>query len=113
MNGPFHKAKTLLFMVLCLMISGGTLIGIAAEKATGSGSGKQVDLQSAYKLYQSKCLLCHDSVADPEKPGKTRDGWFVAINVMHNFGLKISKDESARIVDLLYAIRHGLEKDPG
>ncbi len=92
----------------CLWLTGPHVDqAIAAEKAG------EFDMKEAYDLYENKCLSCHDSVADPEKPGRTRDGWFVVVNLMHKQGLKLTTDESAVIVELLYSIRRGLEKDPG
>ena len=67
----------------------------------------------AFQLYQIKCMGCHDSVADPEKPGRTRDDWHLVVNVMHGYGLDMTDAESEKIVDLLYNLRQGIEKEAG
>jgi hypothetical protein len=82
---------------------------VAGEKAKGKG----MDRMKAYKVYQQKCTGCHDSVANPEKPGRTRDDWHLVVNVMHGYGLDISMEESEMIIDLLYDLRKGLEREAG
>jgi hypothetical protein len=82
---------------------------VAGEKAKEKG----MDRVKAYKAYQQKCLGCHDSVANPEKPGRTRDDWHLVVNVMHGYGLDISMEESEMIIDLLYDLRKGLEREAG
>ena len=69
--------------------------------------------KDAYQLYQSKCLDCHVSVADPERPGKTRDSWAVVVKFMDKHYVNLSDAEADKLVDLLFALRKGLEKDPG
>lgn len=66
---------------------------------------QRVEHYKAFQLYQDKCLSCHDSVADPEKPAKTRDEWYVVINVMHEYGLDLTLEEKENITDLLYDLR--------
>lgn len=92
------------FLAIALMQSDGIA---KSDKAT---HGAQ---QAAYKLYQNKCTGCHDSVADPEKPGRTRDEWHLVVNIMHGRGMEMTEEQSDMIVDLLYALRKGMEKDPG
>jgi len=74
---------------------------------------KKVEYKKTFEIYKSKCLSCHDSVADPEKPGHTRDEWFLKVNVMHGYGLDLTDQEAAAIVDLLYELRTGTEKEAG
>jgi hypothetical protein len=74
---------------------------------------KKIDHMKAYQIYKSKCLACHDSVADPEKPGRTRDDWHMVVNVMHGYGFDLTSQEAEAITDLLYDLRKGLEKDAG
>jgi hypothetical protein len=69
--------------------------------------------QAAYALYAKKCLGCHDSVADPEKPGRTRDDWHLVVNVMHEYGMDLTTDEADMIIDLLYDLRKGMEREAG
>ena len=80
---------------------------VAAEKA----KSKKMDHMKAYQMYQQKCLGCHDSVADPELPGRTRDDWHLVVNVMHGYGMDLSLEESEIIIDLLYDLRKGLERE--
>jgi hypothetical protein len=78
-----------------------------------AGEKKMIEHQKAFGVYQQKCLSCHDSVADPEKPGRTRDDWFLVVNIMHDYGLNLTDQEAAAIVDLLYDLRQGIEKEAG
>jgi hypothetical protein len=66
-----------------------------------------------YAVYQKKCLSCHVSVADPEKPGRTRDDWLMVVEIMHDYGFDLTPHESALITDLLYDLRRGMEKEAG
>jgi hypothetical protein len=75
--------------------------------------GKNVAHKKAFALFEKKCLGCHDSVADPEKPGRTRDDWHLVVNVMHQYGLDMTADEGDMIIDLLYDLRKGMERDAG
>ena len=79
----------------------------------GMAKGKNVAHQKAFALYAKKCLGCHDSVADPEKQGRTRDDWHLVVNVMHQYGLDMTTDEGDMIVDLLYDLRKGMEREAG
>jgi len=74
---------------------------------------KKMEHQTAFKRCTKKCLGCHDSVADPEKPGRTRDDWHLVVNVMHKYGLDITADEADMIIDLLYDLRQGMEREAG
>ena len=95
--------KPVFFLSLAL----GLLLSINhSGDAMEDGSEKQrVEYYKAFQLYQNKCLSCHDSVADPEKPAKTRDEWYVVINVMHEYGLDLTLEEKEKITDLLYDLR--------
>ena len=84
--------------------------GIAMQETK---SDQKMMHEKAYSLYQSKCLGCHVSVADPEKPGRTRDDWHLAVEVMHEYGMDLTNDESEMIIDLLYDLRKGIEKEAG
>lgn len=76
-------------------------------------SKKRIEHLKAFQTYQKRCLGCHDSVADPEKPGRTRDDWHVVVNVMHGYGLQLTDEEGETITDLLFDLRKGIEKDAG
>lgn len=78
-----------------------------------AGQKKNSNQQQAYALYAKKCLGCHDSVADPEKQGRTRDDWHLVVHVMHGYGLDMSNDEAEMIIDLLYDLRRGMEREAG
>jgi len=77
------------------------------------GKKKRVEHVKSFQIYQKKCLGCHDSVADPEKPGKTRDDWNMVVNVMHKYGFDMTPKEGEAITDLLYDLRKGIEKEAG
>ncbi len=69
--------------------------------------------QEEFVVFQKHCVQCHNSVADPERPGKTRDEWYRIINLMEVHGLEISQAEADMIVDLLFNLRRGIEDTPG
>lgn len=93
----------LVFAAACILLFGGP--GIAEQGAKAQ--------QKAYAVYTQKCLGCHASVADPERPGRTRDDWHLVVHVMHDYGTDMSDQESAMIVDLLYSLRKGMEREAG
>jgi len=66
-----------------------------------------------FVTFKKHCTQCHNSVADPERPGKTRDEWYRIVNLMQSHGLDISEDEADIIVDLLFTLRRGIEDTPG
>lgn len=69
--------------------------------------------QEEFAVFQKHCVQCHNSVADPERPGKSRDEWYRIVNLMEVHGLKISQAEADMIVDLLFNLRRGIEDTPG
>jgi len=66
------------------VLTGGVLYCSSASAKT-----KKADHISAYKVYQKKCLLCHDSIADLEKPGRTKDDWRLVVEIMHGYMLEL------------------------
>lgn len=94
-------------LVMSLLISSFVVAGLCAMVTENPAQG--------YALHNQHCLGCHDSVADPEKPGFTRDTWFLILNVMHDkYGMKeLSADDKAQLVDYLYTIRKGIEREAG
>ena len=115
LNTNLFSSKRFWLLAVCLISAIGVLLVmqsnsvIAAQKSKGKG----VDLAKAYKVHQKKCLRCHVSVADPEKPGRTRDDWHLIVNVMHDYGLDLTTNQSEQIIDLLYELRRGLEREAG
>jgi hypothetical protein len=106
--------KRLILVSVCLVFAFVTAgIATSAEKSSKAAETKKVDHMKAFKVYKQKCLLCHDSVADPEKPGRTRDDWILVIKTMHGYGLGLTPKETEQVADLLYSLRRGKEKDPG
>jgi len=69
--------------------------------------------QLEFAIFNKHCTQCHNSVADPERPGKTRDQWYAIINLMESHGLNIPQEEADMIVDLLYNLRRGVEAEAG
>ena len=101
-------------------ILGAILLLSGVILATGSGIAMQETQSSkkkmhaeAYAAFQKKCLSCHVSVADPEKPGRTRDDWLMVVEIMHGYGFELTPHESELITDLLYNLRRGMEKEAG
>jgi hypothetical protein len=86
---------------------------LAGVNGEAQEAKKKVENKKAYKLHNQKCLGCHDSVADPERPGKTRDDWHLVIEVMHKRGVKLKPAESEMLIDYLYNLRKGIEKEAG
>jgi hypothetical protein len=103
------KAAAVLLSV-CVLVSG---IGIIVDSGMAKESQKRALHKEAFAMYTKKCLGCHDSIADPEKPGRTRDDWVLVVNVMHGYGLDMTIEESGMIVDLLYDLRKGMEREAG
>jgi len=81
--------------------------------SSASAKTKKADYLNAYKVYQKKCLLCHDSITDPEKPGRTKDDWRLVVEIMHGHGIGLTQQETDLIIELLYGLRKGIEKEAG
>jgi hypothetical protein len=62
-------------LVCTVFLLAGIVLAVAGEKTTTPK--KKTDHKKAFAVYKQKCLLCHDSVADPEKPGRTQDEWLL------------------------------------
>jgi hypothetical protein len=101
------------WVLVCAIFVFGVLFLIVSQNSTAQQSKKQLEYEKAYKVYTQKCLTCHVSVADPEKPGRTQDDWHLVVNVMHGYGLGLSQQESEMIIDLLYDLRKGMEREAG
>ncbi len=84
--------------------------GVAMQETKGSKKNEHI---KAFALYQAKCLGCHDSIADPEKPGRTRDDWHLVVEIMHKYGFDLTEQESEMIIELLYDLRKGMEREAG
>ena len=96
-----------------LLVFGFLILSNYSAAMQESKGGKKMMHEKAYTLYQSKCLGCHISVADPERPGRTRDDWHLVVEVMHGYGLNLTAEESDMIIDLLYDLRKGMEREAG
>ncbi len=97
------------FCICTLFLLGGICVLVNQSMA----KDKNVAHKQAFALYAKKCLGCHDSVADPEKAGRTHDDWHLVVNVMHQYGLDMTTEEAGMIVDLLYDLRKGMEREAG
>ena len=110
------KKKTRLWRIpiacICTLLILGSMC-VLVNQGLAKQSQKSMDHQKAFELYAKKCLGCHDSVADPEKPGRTRDDWHLVVNVMHGYGMEMTADEGEIIIDLLYDLRKGMEREAG
>ena len=118
MKRLFNWKNILLGLTVIAFLTGGLLVvdskGTAMQPSiTLAAAGKKIDYQKAYTVYTQKCSGCHNSVADPEKPGRTRDDWHIVVNVMHDYGLEMTNEESDMIIDLLYKLRRGMEREAG
>jgi hypothetical protein len=118
MKRLFNWRIILLGLMAAAFLAGGMLAvgseGVAMQPSlTLAKTGKKIDFQKAFTIYTQKCSGCHSSVADPEKPGRTRDEWHIVVNVMHDYGLELTTEESEMIIDLLYKLRRGMEREAG
>ena len=96
-----------------ILVSGFLMFGSHSVAMQETKSDKKMMHEKAYALYQSKCIGCHISDADPEKAGRTRDDWHLVVQVMHKYGLDLTDVESDMIIDLLYDLRKGMEREAG
>ena len=106
-----HWNKIFFLVAVTILVMGGFIFQGMGSLA--QADQKKLNHEQAFRAYTKICLDCHDSVADPEKPGKTRDEWHIVVNVMHQYGLGLTQEESGLIVDLLYDLRKGIEKEAG
>ncbi|MBT8368149.1 MAG: cytochrome c [Deltaproteobacteria bacterium] len=115
MQKYLFTSKSFWLLTVCLICAISVLLVMQSPSVIAGEKAKQktTDRLKAYKVYQQKCMGCHDSVANPEQPGRTRDDWHLVVNVMHGYGLDLSMEDSEMIIDLLYDLRKGLESDPG
>lgn len=87
---------------------------IAAEPTVKQNPDAKAQAKAyEFAVFKKHCTQCHNSIADPERPGKTRDEWYRIINLMESHGLTISQEEADMIVDLLFNLRRGIEDKPG
>jgi hypothetical protein len=91
----------------------GIVFAAQQEKKSSTESQLKINHKKAFALYRQKCLQCHDSVADPEKPGRTKDDWLLVLKVMHGYGLDLTPKETEQIGGFLYDLRKGMEKEAG
>lgn len=107
------KGRGILVAFICTTFILGGIFLIGTQGMAKQKTGKAVAHQKAHAVFVKKCLNCHVSVADPEKPGRTRDDWHLVVNVMHDYGMDLSQEESEMIIDLLYDLRKGIEREAG
>ncbi len=106
--------RLILVGVVCsAFLLGGILLQGSDTIAGQKKSVKKESQLKAFKVYKKKCLGCHNSVADPEKPGRTRDDWHMIVNIMHDYGMDLSEAQSELIIELLYDLRRGIEREAG
>ena len=68
-------SKRFWLLTVCVICAIGILLAMQSPSVVAGEKAKQknMDRIKAYKVYQQKCMGCHDSVANPEQPGRTRD----------------------------------------
>ena len=112
MNPSTRWQGAVIVLIVVTFLIGGVFVvgnqGLATDK-----KAKMIEHQKAHALFVQKCLGCHVSVADPEKPGRTRDDWHLIVNVMHDYGLDLTEQESEMLIELLYDLRRGMEREAG
>ena len=115
LNKNLFLSKRFWLLTVCLICAIGVLLAVQSPSVVAGEKvkSKSLDRMKAYSVYQQKCMGCHDSIANPEQPGRTRDDWHLVVNVMHGYGLNLSLQESEMIIDLLYDLRKGLEREAG
>ncbi len=107
------KKRAFLLLFCIVFLFAGIIPALAADKTVPSHSKKKTDHKLAFAVYKQKCLMCHDSVADPERPGRTKDEWLLVLKTMHGYGLDLTPEQTEQIGGLLYDLRKGMEKQPG
>ncbi len=70
MSSDSPAKKGLPFLVCLAFVVASLIFAVAGEKGPNPASKKKMDHKKAFAVYKQKCLLCHDSVANPEKPGR-------------------------------------------
>ena len=106
--------RLILVGVVCSTFLLGGILLLGSDTIAGQKKSVKKESQlKAFKIYKKRCLGCHDSVADPEKPGRTRDDWHLIVNIMHDYGLDLNDEQSEQVIDLLYDLRRGLEREAG
>ena len=113
LNKSLFVSKRFWLLTVCLTCALGILLVLQSPGVMAGDKVKTKDRMKAYKVHQQKCTGCHVSVANPELPGRTRDDWHLVVNVMHGYGLDLTLEESEMIIDLLYDLRKGLEREAG
>jgi hypothetical protein len=112
LQGKFYKKGGLIAISLLSFL--GMVLFLSTGDATETKAiKKKINHMTAFQLHNKKCLSCHISVADPERPGRTRDDWHIVVNLMHGYGLDLTKQEAEALTDFLYELRQGIEKDAG
>ena len=96
--------KIFLGLILGAFLLNGVYV-FAMQKESSKGDKEKMAHKSAYLLYENKCLDCHDSIADPERAGKTRDEWYVVVSIMHNYDFDLTEDEMELLTDYLFELR--------
>ena len=110
MRATSKKQVLAILLVVCFAAAGILLLGGPGGAGQQQSASAQ---QKAHAVFEKKCLSCHVSVADPERPGRTRDDWHLVVHIMHGYGMDLTDQESAMIVDLLYSLRQGMEREAG
>jgi mono/diheme cytochrome c family protein len=110
---PYRQFSNRSWVLVGMIVCTAAVLMLLHSPWVAADEKKKGEYKKAFSIYQKKCINCHDSVADPEKPGRTRDDWFLVVNVMHGYGFELTDQEARAITDLLYDLRAGLEKDPG
>ena len=102
--------KTFLGLILSAFLLSGVYV-FAMQKESSKGDQKKMQHKSAYLLHENKCLDCHESIADPERPGKTRDEWYIVVSIMHKYGLNLTEEETEILTDFLFDLRKGVKSE--
>jgi hypothetical protein len=80
MKGALIRKRVVWTTILAgVLVSGFLIFGSNSIAMQEGKSSKKMMHEKAYSLYQSKCLGCHISVADPERPAEpvmTGTWWF-------------------------------------
>jgi len=96
--------KRIVALTLCMLF-------LLASSSFALSAKEQI---KGYSLNKKYCTVCHDSVADPEKVGHTRDTWHLIIQIMHKNGQeKIPAADLDKLIDYFYSIRKGMEMEAG
>jgi mono/diheme cytochrome c family protein len=87
------------------MNKAGLMLAVIGASLMSAGAGA-VELPAGpnREVVERACSACHDLDMVYEAAGQTREGWNGAIEEMTGYGLKVSPEERAKILEYLASV---------